>query len=255
MTLPFATDTTSLTSAIEITGDSVDPASGTPQNFTSPVRYTVTAADGSSKAYTVTVSVARSSAKNITRFEINGVTGDIGEDTISLTLPFGTDPTSLTPAIEITGDSVDPASGTPQNFTSPVRYTVTAADGSSKVYTVTVSVARSSAKSITRFDINGVTGDIGEDTISLTLPFGTDTTSLTPTIEITGDSVDPASGTPQNFTSPVRYTVTAADGSSKAYTVTVSVARSSAKNITRFEINGVTGDIGEDTISLTLPFG
>ena len=139
-------------------------------------------------------------------------------------MPFGTDPTSLTPTIAITGASVSPASGAAQDFTAPVIYTVTAADLTTKAYTVTVSVAPSSAKDITQFTILGVNGAITGTAISLTVPFGTDPTSLTPAVAITGASVSPTSGAAQDFTAPVTYTVAAADLTTKTYTATVTVA-------------------------------
>lgn len=62
-------------------------------------------------------------------------------------------------------------------------------------------------------------------TIECTVPFGTDVTSLVPTIDFSGESVDPASGVAQDFTNPVVYTVTAPiDHSKAAYTVTVNIA-------------------------------
>ena len=51
---------------------------------------------------------------------------------------------------------MNPASGVPQNFTQPAEYTVTAADNTTKVYTVTVTVASNSEKDITRFTVNGL---------------------------------------------------------------------------------------------------
>ena len=90
---------------------------------------------------------------------------------------------------------------------------------------VTVVVAPSSAKAITAFSFAtpAVTGVIAEGThsIALTVPSGTDLTDLVPTITTTGASVSPASGVANNFTSPVTYTVTAADASTQPYTVTV----------------------------------
>lgn len=166
---------------------------------------------------------SKSSAKAITAFTIDGKSGTIGTDTISLSLPYGYDKTNLTPEITITGVSVSPASGVAKDFTNPVTYTVTAEDGSTQAYTVTVSVALSTDNDITGFTINGVSGTISGTEISLTLPNGTDVSSLTPTITITGVSVDPASGVTKDFTNPVTYTVTAADNSKKPYKVTVSV--------------------------------
>ena len=62
-------------------------------------------------------------------------------------------------------------------------------------------------------------------TINLEVPFGTDLTSLVPTIDITGQYVDPASGQTQNFISPVIYTsYSPVNYDPKPYTVTVSFA-------------------------------
>ena len=67
-------------------------------------------------------------------------------------------------------------------------------------------------------------GVISGSTVTVVVPIGTDLTALTPTIVHNGASISPPSGTPQDFTHPVTYTVTAEDGSQHAYTVTVSHA-------------------------------
>ena len=99
------------------------------------------------------------------------------------------------------------------------------------VYTVTVTVAANPA-AITEFTIDGQTGatEINEadKTIALTMPAGTEVAALVPTITITGASVSPASEVAQDFTSPVTYTVTAADATTQTYTVTVTVAANPA---------------------------
>jgi hypothetical protein len=88
---------------------------------------------------------------------------------------------------------------------------------------------RSSAKAITAFSFQGlappVSGVIDEaaHTIALTVPYGTEVTALATTIAITGVSVSPAAGVAHDFTSPATYTVTAADGTTQAYAVTVTV--------------------------------
>jgi hypothetical protein len=79
-------------------------------------------------------------SKEIIRFALLGIDGAIGENTVTLTVPHDSDLTSLTPTITHTGVSIDPPSGVANDFTSPVEYTVTAEDDSTKVYTVTVSV-------------------------------------------------------------------------------------------------------------------
>ena len=115
-------------------GASVSPASGVPHDFTTnPQTYTVTAADGTTKDYTVTVTVALNPAKNITKFTIYGILGTVGTNTVAITVPYDTDVTSLTPTIIITGVSVSPASGVPHNFTNPETYTVKAYDNQQKI--------------------------------------------------------------------------------------------------------------------------
>jgi hypothetical protein len=110
------------------------------------VNYVVTAADGTTKTYAVTVGIVNGNGtKLITSFSILGVEASITNgaqsSTITLTLPAGTDLTAQTPTIVINASSVNPPSRVPQNFTQPVIYTVTAADNSTRVYTATVTLA------------------------------------------------------------------------------------------------------------------
>ena len=224
LTVPNGTLVSGLVPTLEHTGASVNPASGAARDFTSPVTSTVTAADGSAQSYTVTVVVAPSSSKAINWFAIGGTFGTITGTQIALTLPFGTNVSSLAPTLKHTGASVSPASGAVRDFTNPVTYTVTAADGSTQSYTVTVSPALSGAKAITRFALGGVLGTISGAAISVTVPFGTDLTALVPAIDHDGASVSPPSGVARDFTNPVTYAVTAADGSTASYTVIVSVS-------------------------------
>src|SRR3990172_13431211 len=83
----------------------------------------------------------------------------------------------------------------------------------------------SSDKSVTAFSLGdpAAQGTISEisHTISVTVPFGADVTTLVPTITHTGAGISPATGVAQDFTNPVVYTVTAADASTQQYTVTV----------------------------------
>jgi formylglycine-generating enzyme required for sulfatase activity len=206
-------------------------------------------------------------AKAITEFKFisQDATGIITETThtIAITVPYGTDVTSLTPTITHTGTSISPVSGETQNFTNPVTYTVTAADSSIQAYIVTVAIALNPAKAITAFNFISpvtATGVITEadHTITITVPYGTDVKSLTPTIIHTGVSVSPASGVAHDFTNPATYIVTAANSSTQAYTVTVTQSIT-AKAITSFNYASLsaTGVITESshTITVTVPSG
>jgi formylglycine-generating enzyme required for sulfatase activity/phage-related protein len=266
LNVPYETVVTSLTPTITVSaGATVSPESGTATNFTNPVTYTVTAENGDTQAYTVTVNKALNSAKAITAFKFTSpnVTGTVNETekTIAINVPYGTSVTSLTPTITYTGASVSPASGTATNFTNPVTYTVTAADGSTQDYTVTVTVAKNSAKKITAFSITNPvnkTGTVNESAKTVTIndvPYGTVVTAMIPSITVSaGATVSPTSGTATNFTNPVTYTVTAADGSTQDYKVTVNVAKNSAKDITAFNIGGASGSINGTAITVTVSY-
>lgn len=84
----------------------------------------------------------------------------------------------------------------------------------------------SSDKSITSFDFKvafnsslpaNIIGVIGQDTIKLSLPFGTPLNNLVPTLTFNGKSINPENYIGQDFNSPVAYTVTAEDGTTKKY--------------------------------------
>ena len=86
---------------------------------------------------------AATTSKGITSFFISGVVGAVNNttNTITITLPRGTDVTKLTPVIATNGvKSLTPGSGETVDFTNAVTYTAAMEDGSSKTYTVTVYV-------------------------------------------------------------------------------------------------------------------
>ena len=86
---------------------------------------------------------AATTAKGITAFSINGVAGAVNNttNTITITMPRGTDVTKLTPVIATNGvKSLTPGSGVTMDFTNAVTYTATMEDGSTKTYIVTVYV-------------------------------------------------------------------------------------------------------------------
>ena len=97
----------------------------------------------------------------ISAFQSNGVSGTISQTagTIKITLPYGTDLTSLKPEITVkNAKSVSPASGAAVNLTAPVTYTVTAEDGTTKTYTVTATVADKSLSDKLWEDVLNQTG-------------------------------------------------------------------------------------------------
>ena len=285
VTLPSGTGVTALPASFTTTGASVkvgavaQTSGTTTNNFTTPVAYTVTAANGTTATYNVTVSVSSVTAKAITAFSLAGATGIVDEaaKTIVVTLPNGTNVSALPASFGTTGASVKvgavtQVSGTTtNNFTAPVAYTVTAADGSTATYNVSASLSSVTAKAIGNFSFVGFPGTaatINEaaKTIAVTVPNGTDVTALVTSFSATGSTVkvggvtQTSGTTPNDFSAPVSYTVTAADGSTATYVVSVSAGAVSAKAFTAYSIAGfpaVAGTINEaaKTIAVTMPFG
>jgi Ice-binding-like len=288
VTMPYGTNVTALIATFTTTGvnvkvGAVAQAGGTtPNNFTTPVTYIVTAANGTTATYTVTVTLASISAKAITAFSFVGYAGyagviDEAAKTIAVTVPTGTNVAALIPTFTTTGTSVKvgalaQVSGTtPNNFTAPVAYIVTAGDTTTTTYIVTVTVAQVSAKAIIAFSFVGFPGAAGiineaAKTIAVTVPTGTNVTALIATFTTTGTSVKvgavvQVSGTtPNNFTGPVAYIVTAGDTTTATYTVTVTMASASAKAITAYSFAGFihsAGNINEPTktIAVSVPPG
>lgn len=90
--------------------------------------------------------VVEESSKSITSFYISesSIYGDINNNTFEITgIIEIVNIKKLSLQIEHTGVEISPASGSEQDFTKPVKYTVTAKDGSTKVYTVTLEKAQS----------------------------------------------------------------------------------------------------------------
>ncbi|WP_010263980.1 lipoprotein [Treponema primitia] len=142
---------------------------------------TVTVSAGS-KSVSIVMAVKDSFiSKAITAFaitspvEIPGIVDEAAK-TVLVTAPYGTDITGMVTAITHTGVSISPAAGTPQDFTNPVIYSVTAGDGTIQPYTVTVLLG---TESDTDPDTDPDTSDPGTDdpdtgypTIDPDAPFG-----------------------------------------------------------------------------------
>ena len=265
--VPFGTSITALKPIVKHTGVSIDPDTGKAQDFTNPVTYTIRAADSSTQAYKIAVTVGLDTSKAITEFTFSGsedtVTINEAIHTIAVKVPFGTSVTALTPIVKHTGVSINPDTGKAQDFTNPVTYTVRAADSSTQVYTITVNVGLDTSKAITEFNCSGpkdsITINETTHTITVKVPFGTTVTALKPIVKYTGISISPDTGVAQDFTNPVTYIVRAADSSTQAYTITVTVGLDTSKAITefKFSVPGDTITINEVThaIAVKVPFG
>jgi hypothetical protein len=199
------------------------------------VVYTVTAEDGTTAQYTVTVTIAANTDASLTALSVNP--GSIAFDPETLTydnvvVPYGTTEVTVTfmAAPQATTSVSSPQTVNIVGKTGTFSVEVTAGDGVAKnTYTINFIEALNPAKEITSFSFAApaATGVINEadKKIAVTVPFGTDVTNLTPTIVHTGASITYLL---QEHRKTLRilwfYTVTAEDGTTAQYTVTVTIA-------------------------------
>ncbi|MFT4203170.1 MAG: DUF4960 domain-containing protein [Chitinophagaceae bacterium] len=157
----------------------------------------------------------------ISSFAVGAIQGVINDstDSISITVPFGFDRTSVSPTITVASSAtVSPASGTAVDMTSSVTYKVI----NGNIYKTYSAVAKETP-AIESFVVGGVTGTINETNRTITASVSPllDLTALAPEITLAdGASISPTSGTTVDFTNPVTYTVTK-DTATVTYTVTV----------------------------------
>ncbi|MBB6005707.1 DUF5018 domain-containing protein [Arcicella rosea] len=123
----------------------LSPETGKAQDFSNDITYTVTAEDGSTATYKVQVSRTKLSAKDILSFSFNDFSPaviakiDNTTKTITATVSSTADLSKLKANITVSERAkVTPASGTILDFSKPVSFTVTAEDGSTQIYTATI---------------------------------------------------------------------------------------------------------------------
>lgn len=248
---------TTLSPAISVlAAQSFDLTSSYPDLVTTEaISIIVEATSGNTQVHDlVLLSNGLSSAANITSFKMDHQVGteviDAVNRTIALNVLAGTVLTNVAPkAIGLSSfASISPSSTTAQNFASnnPVSYTVTAEDGSTKNWSVVVSEVSATQKDITDFKLsNSQFGasviDKTSGTISINIPNTEALSNLTPYYIYISDgaSISPGINTAHDFNSPVLYTVTAADNSTKTWTVNVN--KIDATGFPAVDFNNVVG--------------
>ncbi len=228
VTINGSVDKTRLVPLIKISENAtVDPLSGIETNFASPVTYTVTAQDGTIAKYIVAVNQKLSSEKEILSFNIpnKATVVKIEGQNITVDVYENVDITRLTPIIQISKDAtINPSSGTTFDFSHPVNYVVTSQDGNSVFYTVTVNQSLSRKKEIESFKLVGTEQILEREgnNLFVYVPYETDITSVSTEITVSDKAtVSPESGVQINFTNPQIYTVTASNGGTENYLVSV----------------------------------
>jgi hypothetical protein len=91
-------------------------------------------------------------------------------------------------------------------------------------------------------------------TVEITIPYGLSVKSLTPIIEITaGANIVPASKIPQDFSQPIYYVLTSAEGKKSAYKVSVITLKQPSPEIISFDKSEI--EVGESIVVKGKYFG
>lgn len=159
---------------------------------------------------------------------------------VAVSVPFGTPLTSLVASVSLPPfATLSPNPEIANNYASPLRFTVTAQNGATRDYRVTVTVLPNLrviqqfvlSKSKNPFLDRDYTVQINQEqcTGSLALPAGMPIDRTIPTITVPqGSSVSPASGSTVNFNAPVSFAVTDSSGLTQNYVITITSAAETA---------------------------
>lgn len=241
LNLPEDTDLRAITpvvvhtgTAVTLEGSALDGSTSFDftNSETTPLTLVVTNSNFALRTeYRVTVTARKSSENYITTYKLGDAEGVINGDNIAITIPYAMDLAAVEPEITISESASLTAPAALQEGEN--TYTVISEDGKVRTYTVTITrTAVARGRQILSFTYGAAAGVIDQvnGTISLALPAGTGTT-FAPTIRVSDfATVTPASGETQDFSKPVIYKVTAQNGSTNTYTVTVTVSQEQVEN-------------------------
>ncbi|MGP1521186.1 MAG: DUF5018 domain-containing protein [Treponema sp.] len=245
----------------------VFPPSGYERDFkdshVTPLTYTVTAEDGSSEVYSVSITRRKSSVAKIISFKVGSVNAKIDDENgrISVEVDRSISLNSIAPNIQLSKyATVNPESGVQGDFSNsiakPLEYIVTAEDGSTtKKYEVTITHKKSNKAEITLFKVGNVEAviDQNSNTIKAEVEKSVDLKKIRPEIVASEYAVvSPKSGDEKDFSNsenePVRYNVTSEDGSTtKKYEVTIIHKKSNKAEITLFKVGNVEAVIDQNS--------
>ena len=202
----------------------------------------------------------QSSAKALASFSLNGVTGTINEGakSIGVTMPNGTDVTALVATLTTTGSNVQVSStnqisgNTVNDYTNPVVYTVTAEDGTTVEYTVTVTV-------------NNTVADTTNPSVTITAP--TTGATVSGAISITADATDNIAVTRVDFSvdggavttdtsAPYANTLDTTTLTNGAYTLNATAfdaAGNSTTTSVTVTVNNTVADTTNPSVTITSP--
>lgn len=256
LNLPVDTALTALTPTVDFAGegyyftvDGIKYDAAASIDFTKQVVLVVynTGFNNLETKYDVYVTAEKSALNDIISYSIDGANGtvDAANATVKIAIPFATDLSNVDAQIEISEFAT--IAQKPDTLAEGENtYVIRAENGETKTYTVTIErTAASKEKRILSFKYGGYAAriDEAESAIALSLPKGI-SVRFAPEIKVSEfAAVSPASGEAQDFSKPVKYNVTAQNGSTKAYTVTVTVSGETVVNEYKSRMEEIVGNI------------
>jgi hypothetical protein len=293
--VPGGTTISAMTPVVSHTGTSYSP--GGQQNFSSPKTYTVTAMDTTFQAYQVTVIILETTLSVFKVNNVIPPGFDPGSNSVTMNVPFATSSAALEGTTLDSGATLAIFAGPNDSFPlltsgtggantgTPVSlgvgnnyfYLKVTNGAASRGYAVTIiRAAPSSSKDITGFyfGIDGKKYGIGPGTetgwgekdsfnnITVYVPGGTGINAITPIVSLSHTGASYSPGGSQNFsnseTTPVIYTVTAEDTTSRNYQVTVIkrgivITGIANEALSSFSFSGVSSSVtAGDTITIEI---
>ena len=200
---------------------------------------------GTKVTYDVSVTAEKSAENDILSYKIGDAVGTISGNRVSIAIPYATDLTAAKPEIKVS-EFAKVTQKPAELQLGENHYTVTAEDRSTQNYIVTITrTPAATGRQITSFRYGGYAATINEGTaeITMTLPKGISPV-FAPTIETSEfATVSPASGEEQDFSSPVKYKVTAQNKTSKTYTVKVTMSDEATPNVYKGKLEQIRDNI------------
>ena len=273
--IPFDFEITNLSADIIVSDNaSVVPVSGVPQNFEEENTVVVTAENGDTRDYTIVFVRDPNDQNTISSFTLlNGespIQGIVDNEanTITLSFPFGFDPSGLIPEIVVSENAVVVASSI-NGYQDDISYLVTAENGDKRIYKTVAVFEENSANFITSFlieieeEYQQAHIDNSNNTITVFTSLNTDLTVVNVNIIISENATinSPLNYHGLNFEDRSSYIVTAENGSEREYDVVIIRTASSENLINSFllTIDGqaYVGQIDQEnnTIQIDVPTG
>lgn len=287
-------DASRITPTIEWHGETLVPTDNAVVDLRSPVVYTVTAEDPRiTKAYTVTLiqDEELSSDCIITKYAVNGNYAVIDQQTGDITLTVPKSQKSqyeglVVPSeIEWRGQTIIPGEQVGVNIFNDPTYTVTAENGNTKTYKVKVKIEDDNPPVppvpprpddtciITAYSYNGLAGEVNQQTGKIVIRVPEERVSEFRTVKapdyITwrGKVLMPSETAEVDIFSHPVYTVTAASGATKSYTVETQIYTTPVPPvpptppkpvddtciITAYRALGYDATVDQQTLTITLP--